>query len=231
MTIMLYDLCGADDVRFSPYCWRAKLALARKGLSFDTKPTPFTAIPAIADGKQTTVPVIEDDGTVVRDSFAIALYLEATYPDRPTLFGGPGGQGMARFVENWCKTEVQPGLMRLIVADVHARLQDVDDRYFRETREKRFGTTLEAIQEGREDRLEAVRASLAPVRATLTQQPFIGGEEALFCDFILFGSLQWARVTSPFKILADDDPVTGWFDRCLDLYDGLGRTQPAATAA
>lgn len=38
------------------------------------------------------VPVIEDQGKVVHDSFAIAQYLERTYPDQPSLFGGPGGK-------------------------------------------------------------------------------------------------------------------------------------------
>ena len=37
MTRHLYDLAGADaGRRFSPYCWRVKLALAAKGLAFDT---------------------------------------------------------------------------------------------------------------------------------------------------------------------------------------------------
>ena len=34
-------------------------------------------------------------------------------------------------------------------------------------------------------------------------------------------------MTSPFRLLADDDPVLAWFGRCLDLYDGLGRRAPA----
>ena len=37
------------------------------------------------------MPIIQDGGKVVNDSFAIAQYLERTYPDRPSLFGGPGG--------------------------------------------------------------------------------------------------------------------------------------------
>ncbi len=37
------------------------------------------------------VPIIQDGDNVVNDSFAIAQYLERTYPDRPSLFGGPGG--------------------------------------------------------------------------------------------------------------------------------------------
>lgn len=230
MSIVLYDLCGANDARFSPYCWRVKMALAHKGLAFESRPVPFTKIPTIADGAQKTVPVIEDDGRLVRDSFDIAVYLEETYPDRPSLFGGAGGLAAARFIETWSRVVVHMGLTGLIVADVHSVLQDVDDRYFRESREKRLGRTLEAAQSGREDRLEAFRASLAPARMTLEVQPFLGGSTPLFTDYILFGALQWARATSPLQVLADDDPLHAWFDRCLDLHDGLGRAQPARAA-
>ena len=39
MTFRLYDLAGADpDRRFSPYCWRTRLALAHKELPVETVP-------------------------------------------------------------------------------------------------------------------------------------------------------------------------------------------------
>jgi Glutathione S-transferase, N-terminal domain len=38
MAIKLYDLAAAeDDRRFSPYCWRAKMALKHKGLEFEIR--------------------------------------------------------------------------------------------------------------------------------------------------------------------------------------------------
>jgi len=33
----------------------------------------------------------------------------------------------------------------------------------------------------------------------------------------------WARNVSPFKLLAEDDPIHAWRERMLDLYDGEGR--------
>ena len=36
------------------------------------------------------VPVLLDGETAVVDSWTIANYLEDTYPDRPSLFGGEG---------------------------------------------------------------------------------------------------------------------------------------------
>ena len=37
------------------------------------------------------------------------------------------------------------------------------------------------------------------------------------------GPLLWARNTSTFEILEAGDPIVGWFERCLDLFDGLAR--------
>ena len=229
MAIVLYDLCAGDsERRFSPHCWKARMALAHKGLAFQTRATPFTKISEIGGGFSPTVPVIDDGGKLVRDSFDIALYLEEAYPDRPSLFAGEGGKAMSRFVESWAMTSVHPPLMGLIVKDIHDRLGDADQIYFRESREKRLGRTLEAAQEGRENRLDAFRAALQPLRIMLGKQQFIGGETPLFADYIVFGPLQWARVISPFRLLAGDDLVADWFERCLDLHDGLGRAMPAA---
>ena len=92
MALRLYDLAGAEpERRFSPYCWRIKMALAHKGLSFDTVPWRFTEKDVIAFSGQGRVPVLVDDDRVVFDSWTIATYLEDTYLDRPSLFGGRAG--------------------------------------------------------------------------------------------------------------------------------------------
>ena len=39
MARILYDLTASGDRRFSPYCWRTKLALAHKGLDCETVAT------------------------------------------------------------------------------------------------------------------------------------------------------------------------------------------------
>lgn len=228
MTIVLYDLVGAGDCRFSPYCWRTRMALAHKGLDFDARPVPFTGISAIGDGSHKTVPVIDDRGTVVSDSFAIALHLEAAYPDRPSLFGGPGGAGMARFVDSFANATLHPLIAPLVVKDIHDRVTEADKAYFRASREARFGRRLEEVQADREQRVEAFRLALAPLRVTLKRQPFLSGAMPLYADHIVFGTLQWPRLTSPFSLIEAGDPVGDWFERCLDLYGGIGRAMPAA---
>lgn len=229
MTILLYDLVGADPTRpFSPHCWKAAMALAHKGLAFERVATPFVSVATVEGDSGMTVPVIRDAERVVKDSFAIALYLEEAYPERPTLFGGKGGEAMARFVERWSQLTIHGYLGSAVLMDIHDRLAPDDQAHFRRTREPRFGRPIEEVPIGREAGLAAFRASLEPLRSTLSYQPFIGGERPLFCDYVVFGAFQWARVISPYQVLTENDPILDWFERCLDLHGGLGRSVPAA---
>ncbi len=225
MPIVMYDLAGADPaLRFSPYCWRIRMALAHKGLDVETVPWRFTDKDAIAFSGQGRVPVIRDGATVVSDSWTIACHLEATYPDRPSLFGGATGQAHARLINAWADTAVLGSAVHLIVRDIFEVIDPKDRDYFRSSREQRFGMTLEAMQEaGRANRVVAFRDSLTPARLVLRVQPWLGGEAPSYADYILFGTLQWPRCVSRFAMLAADDPVLAWQERLLDLHGGLGR--------
>jgi len=228
MTITMYDLAGAEaERRFSPFCWRARMALAHKGLAVETVPWRFTEKDKLPQPNAGRVPVIVDGGRVVHDSTAIAEYLDERYPDQPSLFACGIGRGLTRFVQNWTETVVQPGLVRLVVLDIHRHLGPQDQAYFRADREKRFGTTLEDFVRDREARLPAFRASLDPLRRTVERQDFVSGSAPAYADYIVFGAFQWARAISDFELLAEGDPVRAWRGRMLDLFDGLARRAPA----
>ena len=223
MTLIMHDLAGADpDLRFSPYCWRTRFALAHKGLPVETIPWRFTETDALAFSGQARVPVIRDGDHVVFDSWSIAEYLEETAP-MPTLFGGPTGHAHARFINAWADSVLVGGIARFIVRDLLDVIDPKDRDYFRTSRETRFGMTLEQVQAGREDRLAAFRDSLMPVRLTLRRQDFLGGPAPSYADHIVAGTLMWPRCASRFELLAGDDPVAAWFGRMLDQYGGLGR--------
>ncbi|UCI06572.1 glutathione S-transferase family protein [Mesorhizobium sp. B1-1-8] len=229
MTILLYDLVGHDSQRpFSPHCWKIKMALAHKGLAATKVPTRFLEVPKVEGGVSKTVPVIRDGERVVADSFAIALYLDEAYPERPTLFGGEGGKAMARFIERWSQFTIHPYVATVALTDLNAMQDEANAAYFREDREQRYGKRLEDVVAGRDAGLEGFRASLQPLRSMLTYQPFIGGAAPLFADYIVFGALQWARVASPYRLLDDGDSVAQWFERCLDLHGGIAREVSAA---
>ena len=229
MTIILHSLCGVDPARpFSPHCWKTVMALAHKGLDFVERPVPFTEIPALENGFSRTVPILNDNGHLVSDSFAIALYLEETYPDRPSLFKGEGGKALARFVEGYSQTVLHTALMPIVLMSIHDILPEKDKAYFRQSREARLGKRLEEAATRADAERAAFAAKLEPLRHMLKFQPFFGGESPLFADYIVFGALQWARVTAGSLPIASDDPVMEWFGRCLDLFDGRGRHVTAA---
>lgn len=227
MALQLFELVGTDEDRpFSPYCWRTRMALAHKGLDITSIPWRFTEREAITRHKSEKVPVLIDGEHTVSDSWAIANYLEDTYPDRPSLFGGEGGRAMGRMINWWGDTVVIGGMFPFIVADIHGHLRPVDQAYFRQTREARFGKTLEEVASTRDKGVEAFRKSLDPMRLTLKTQPFLGGTAPNYADYIVFGGFQWARAISPFQLLASDDLVYAWREKMLDSFGGMARNSP-----
>jgi glutathione S-transferase len=228
MAIILYDLAGAEaDRRFSPFCWRTKMALAHKELVVETIPWRFTEKDKLPQPNGGRVPVIVDGDRVVHDSSAIAAYLEERYADRPSLFGGQAGRGLTTFVQNWTETVVQPGLVGFVVLDIYRHVAPEDRGYFRQSREERFGRTLEEVVKDREARLPAFRDRLVPLRRTVERQEFLGGTTPAYADYIVFGAFQWARAISDFELLAADDPVAAWRGRMLDAFGGFARKSPA----
>ncbi len=226
MARQLYELTGADPTRrFSPFCWRARMALAHKGLEAECIPWRFTETDRLAFAHHDKVPVLVDGDTVVPESWDIAAYLDRAYPDRPPLLGVAEPQ--IRFIAAWTDTIMHPALVRLVVSDIVTLLDPPAAAYFRASREARLGASLESVTADREGRLPAFRALLQPLRIALRATPFLGGAAPDYADYTVFGAFQWARVVSPLPLIEDTDPVHPWLERLLDRFDGLARAVPA----
>ena len=217
MALILYELGGRDDRRYSLYSWRARMALAHKGLTPEYKPVHVSDKAAIAFSKQDKVPILIDGETVVQDSFRIALHLEAHH-DGPSLFGGEIGQALARFFNSWVDRTLMPRLVPLVALDVQGILDAEDARHLRGVMEKAFGRTLEELAANRDKDVIGFRRLLDPARASLRSQPFISGAQPAYPDYILFSLLQWARIVSGFALLESDDALAAWRERMLDLH-------------
>ena len=217
--IKMYDLAGADkNRRFSPYCWRIRMALAHKRLNVECMPWHFTEKDKIKFSGQERVPVLIDGSNTISDSWEIAKYLESSYPDRPSL---KLDNGEVLFIKFWSETVLHPELLQLLVMDIHDNLSLEDQSYFRESREKMLGKTLEEVVANRQERLPRIQKLLTPLRSTLSKQEYLSGENPGFSDFIVFGAFQWARCVSGFSILNADDIVFKWRDKMLNIYEGL----------
>jgi glutathione S-transferase len=218
--IDLYELAGADpNLRFSPYCWRIRMALAHKSLNarfigwhYGDKRLP---------GGITTVPVLVDDSEVIGDSTAIALHLERKYADGPSLFGDENCAAHIRFIIAWTDTVLQPALFPMLGAEVIKHVKPAQQGYYRETREQRLGTTLERAAETRAQQAPAAVKAMAPLRSVLEDEDFVGGGEPSYADYAVFGAFQWYRILGAPELLDNDDPVFAWRERMLELFDGL----------
>lgn len=224
MALKLIELVGAEVERpFSPYCWRIRMALAHKQLEAEFIPWRFTEKHVLGCYGSETVPILIDNDEAIVDSWRIANYLETTYPERPSLFGGESARGMALMLNCWTDTIVLRGIFPIIATDIHRHLGPADQVYFRKTREARLGKSLEEVARTRESNITNLNASLAPLRSTLAAQAFLGGTSANYADYIIFSAFQWARTISPLKLLTANDPIFAWRERLLDAFDGLAR--------
>ena len=226
--IALYELKGKNDRRYSLFSWRARMALRHKGLDFETLPVRLSdkAVIDFSGGK--TVPVIKDKDTVVRDSWKIAEYLENRYKDSPPLFGGEIGRGVTQAFNTWADRVLVPAMLQVIAADIHERVDALDEGYFRQTMEKALRMTLEESRAKRDAALLQLGRALEPLQATFKRQAFMAGAAPAYADYILLSVFQWARVMSPQEVLAPEDPLCQWRERMLDLYDGFARNVPIA---
>jgi glutathione S-transferase len=92
--ITLYD---ADRC---PYCARVRIALAEKGIEYETVEVDLDDRPAWIYEKNPLgrVPVLEEDAFLLPESAVINEYLEERYPEPPLWPADPGERALARLL-------------------------------------------------------------------------------------------------------------------------------------
>jgi glutathione S-transferase len=211
--VVLFDLATRSDSRPSPFCWRAKLALAHKHLPFEARAILYSEISTLGDGSFKTLPVIDDDGMWSGGSFKIAIDLESRYADRPTLFPNDPRRSFVEFVESWVDLTLHPQIFPVVALKVWEQLPSSEQDYFRRTRELRLRMTLEEAHKMGVARVPEIRASLDPLRRILAQRPFLASDSPAYADYIVYGALKWYRLSSGSPLIDTGDPIAGWFDR------------------
>jgi glutathione S-transferase len=220
-TRRLFELTNRSGSSFSPYVWRAKFALARKGIAYESVPVGFTEIGGIGAGTFRTVPILRDDDHWVQGSWEIADHLDREYPEQP-LFLTAQERALARFFDQWLAGDVIANLFRICVFDIYVALREADQAYFREGREKRLGQSLEAAHDARHAFLPVLHQRLQPLRRHLRDQSFVGGDEPDYADYTAASALIWGGSVATTPLLPDDDTLLPWLRRCLDLHGGVG---------
>ncbi|KAL0097097.1 hypothetical protein J3Q64DRAFT_1711330, partial [Phycomyces blakesleeanus] len=196
--IQFYDLRlpALGEKAWSPNTYKARYALNIKGLPYETKWVTFqevhTIIPEITKtGEAPTVPIIVDveKDKVIQDSFKIAKYLEATYPQTPSLFHG--NEQLHTSMQEKFVTRLARPLFCLVVFKVIKATGDEDvQSWFQKTREAKYGMPIEQFAGNPEDRIKEIHEGLKDTRKTLTETPYLTGSKVGWADVVLFSQLK-----------------------------------------
>jgi glutathione S-transferase len=175
-----------------------------------------------------SLPVIQDPSTgkVIADSWKIAEYLDATYPDRPTLIPrGTHALQWAFLVAIW--TAAADPIADLMQQPTCARLAPASQAFFRRTREERHGCKVEDMSAGaqRVEHWKTAEAGLGRIGGWLEKggegSRWVMGDVVTFADFALAGWIVWARQVADSE---EWEKVAGWGDgRWVRFIVGLNQ--------
>lgn len=222
--VRLYELVLENGRSASPFVWRIRYALAHMGVEYESVPLGMIEMPTVFGGRFKTVPVLEHGDAMMAESWDIAGYIDRTFLEQRRLFSSPAEQMMVRLFDHWFLATILRPLAQVYALDVHNAARVEDRPYFRESRQARFNSTLEALEAGRALRRTAIREALAPLRQQLANHPFLGGDTPNYADYIALGAFQWIASVATLPLLASDDAaLRDWLHRGFDLYSGIGR--------
>lgn len=174
------------DAARCPYCARARIVLAEKGVEFETVEIDLDNRPAWIYAKNPSgrVPVLEEDGGfVLPESAVIMAYLDERYPEPPLLPDDPAGRALARL---W--------------------LDRFDDR---------LGADYYALRREEEGARPRLEARLAELDAALEAQPFLSGRAYGLADVGYLPWILRARTLLGVD-LEPYPAVVAWVERLLD---------------
>ena len=101
-----------------------------------------------------------------------------------------------------------------------------DRDYFRASRQKRVGTTLEAFVADRNSKLKRIPRKPHAFAQCVEGATVLWRRAATLCRLCHFRPVPVGAVHQPFELLETADPVRLWRDRLLDGFDGLARLRP-----
>ncbi|THV03862.1 hypothetical protein K435DRAFT_851463 [Dendrothele bispora CBS 962.96] len=212
--ITFFDIpCKFPGVAWNGFTWRSMYSLNYKGVPYKTVWLEYSEIePTLRkfginptgtkpDGSPLyTLPAIYDPSTKtgVAESFAIAEYLDKTYPDKPTLV--PTGTGpLINVFTEYITSKISATFFPFAVPMSHATLNAVSQPYFRRTREAAFGKTMEDMLpqgEAKVKEWEKFKQGLGDIDRVLRtgKGPFVLGEKPSFADCNLASIFVWIKV-------------------------------------
>ena len=208
--LKLYDLCGKNNIRFSPACWTIKLCLMHKKIPFETVPVGFSEKHKIAFSNQKLVPIIRTNSDFVFDSWNIINWLEQNYIQN-SLFLNSSSKTFSYFLYNWTSKNLLPELFKILANEIPKILDGKDLEYFIKTREEIIKGPLSKLKPLAPAATINFRKLVSPIRKIIKENSFISGRTPGLEDFIFFGNLKWVQSCNNYPVLENDDLIKKWF--------------------
>ncbi|KAJ3486894.1 hypothetical protein NLJ89_g11766 [Agrocybe chaxingu] len=217
MTIIFYDIPSTfPNNVWSANTWKTRYCLNYKRIPYKTEWVEYPDIEPLCkrvgiaptskkeDGSgrdHYTLPAIYDPstGAYVSDSFAIAQYLDKTYPDTPRIFPG-GTDGLQAAFEPAFRSNLGE-LWRFAILAECVGLNPVSEEYFRRTRKEIGGKTIEEVVPKGEEAVKVwkgVEEGLGRVDAWYQKNDgkgrYLLGETLSWGDFVVAGYLICSKI-------------------------------------
>ena len=217
--LILYDLCGKNDIRFSPPCWNIKLCLINKKINFITTPVTFTDKNKIKFSGQRLVPIIKYKNEVIYDSWKIILWLEKNFTTIK-LINNEQTKVFSHFLYYWTSKHILPLIFQIIGPDIPKILSPKDAKYFIESRENNLKKKLRSLYKKKESVKVQLTRSLLIIEKLLNEKEFLNGSSPGLPDFIFFGNFMWAEKCSSELIIDQNSNIYNWYKK-IKLLNNL----------
>ncbi|KAF5341608.1 hypothetical protein D9758_014085 [Tetrapyrgos nigripes] len=243
--ITFYDFPSKKDgvEGWNPFPVRIRLALKYKGIPFKTVWVEYpdveltlkaAGIPPTTqwpDGKPWyTLPAIVDPstGVALADSFAIAEYLDKTYPDKPLLMPSHTKALQTAFNEA-VLAHVRP-IFPFVLIKFCGLVHPVSEEYFRRTRIVLFGKSVDEMVpqgENAKEEWKKLEEGFGKIAGWMKKEDeFVMGDTVSFADFVIGGwlilsRLAWGNDSKEWKEIAEwHDGRWGKLVKSLEPYYG-----------
>jgi len=216
--IKLYDLCGKNNLRFSPPCWNVKLCLIHKNLNFETVPVRFSEKEKISFSGQKLVPILEHDKGFVSESWKIINWLDDNYPDKK-LFKNENSKNFSYFLYLWTARQLLPVLFKIIAHEIPNVLEGEDVNYYIKTREEKIKGPITKFKTNISELIDEFRKLVSPIRKIIEKNGYIAGQKPGIEDYLFYGNFKWVYSCSSCNLLETDDAIYNWFKALSEIAD------------
>lgn len=182
------------DFWVSPFCMRVKIALAEKGLNFESKEEDLfggkSELLLKSNPVYQKVPVLLHNGKPLNESAIIVGYIDEKWPSPPLLPACAYGRSQARFWADY----------------IDKKLFDATCTVWR--------STGEAVEVAKKDFIEVLKV----LEEALGEKTFFGGETFGFVDIVAIPMASWFYASEKFgnfTVEAECPKLSAWIKRSM----------------